>query len=274
MGNILITPPAAISALTVSRGSGADNLLTPDPREAWVDSTVGTPVTIDIDLGIARVIDTVFLGSLFNAHPDATWAISGGLAGYGDVSILAIGVLRVPERGDWRRRTMSHALWFGAKHLVRYLRIAITQPGDATPLSIGALIVGEGFQPRLNKEWGAERGVRDSSSVTRLPGGGVSVVEGARYATYGWTLGDLSTVEADVLFELVLDRGESRPVVVVEDPATSIGLRNRIHYGALTGLRSFTRRNVAQTSWQLVCEDWAIEPDPILQSDIPSILGA
>ncbi|MFC3442541.1 hypothetical protein ACFOKF_15305 [Sphingobium rhizovicinum] len=271
MANILITAPTPIAALAVSRGTGAANLLSPDPREIWLDGAVGSAATIDIDLGVERIIDTVFLGCLFSAADAASWTISGGLTGYADRVIKPAGALRVPER-DWKRRVMSHALWFGAEQLVRYLRLSITQPEGATPLAIGALIVGEGFQPRWNKEWGSGRGVRDTGTVTRLPSGGVAVVEGARYATFAWTLGDLSEAEAETLYDMQLDRGESRCVLVVENPARTAGLRNRIRYGALTGLRAFERRNAAQTSWQMSMEDWAIEPDPLfVPQSIPAL---
>lgn len=271
MGNILMTAPTPVAGITASRGSGIANLLTPDPREVWLDSAVGSPVSIDIDLGVERIIDTVFLGCLFNADRAATWTITGGLAGYADQVIQPAQALRVPDR-NWALRAMSHALSFGAEQLVRYLRVTIDPPADASPLSIGALVVGEGFQPRFNNEWGAGRGVKDTGTVTRLASGGVAVVDGVRYATYGWTLGDLSVDEADVVYEMQLAVGESRPMLVVEDPARTAGLRNRIHYGALTGLRAFERANVRQTKWQLSFEDWAIEPDQVEQpGTIPAL---
>lgn len=261
--NILLCEPTPIASVAV-RGTGADNLLTADPREVWLDGAVGTPAVIEIDLGVERIVDTLFLGCLFNADPAATWFIRGGLATSDERLIMAPSPLRVPER-DWRRRTMSHALWTGAEQLVRYLRVAVTQPEGASPLAVGRLIVGDAFQPRYNKEWGSGRGVKDMSTVTRLASGAVAVVEGGRYGTYGWTLGDLSEEETDRLYEMQLSVGESRPILVVEDPARTAGLRNRIHYGALIGLRAFERRNAVQTTWQMSIEDWAIEPDPVEQ---------
>ncbi|PZQ20457.1 MAG: hypothetical protein DI569_15430 [Sphingopyxis macrogoltabida] len=265
MANILIVEPTPIAAIATSRGTGAANLLTGDPREIWLDSEVGSVAVIDIDLGVERIIDTIFLGCLFGAADAATWWIKGGLAGYEDDTILDTSALRVPER-DWRRRTMSHALWFGPEQLLRYIRIGVEQPAGADPLAIGALIVGDGFVPKYNKEWGSGRAVKDMSTVTRLASGGVAVVEGGRYASYSWTLGDLSEEETDRLFELQLAVGESRPLLVVENPDRTAGLRNRIHYGTLTGLRSYDRRNAVQTSWQLAIDGWAIEPDPVQQS--------
>lgn len=261
MANILIAEPLPMAALIPSRGSGSANLQTSDPREVWIDSDVGTPATFDVDLGFERAVDTVFLGCLLSAHLGASWTISGGVDAYDQEVLMPRTPLRVLER-DRRRRVMSHALWYGESRALRYIRISVKQPIMADPLSIGTLVVGDGFQPRYNKEWGSGRGVRDSSVVTRLPSGGVAVVEGARYGTYSWTLGDLDDDEADRLFEMQLGYGESRPVLVVEDPANTAGLRNRIHYGALTGLRAFERRNAVQTSWQLTMEDWAIESDP------------
>jgi hypothetical protein len=271
MANILMAEPLPIAAISASRGSGAENLLTADPREAWLDDAVGSVVSIDIDLGAERIVDTVFLGCMFHASPAAIWTISGGLGGYADQVIMQAQPLRVPDR-KWARRTLSHALWIGNEQLVRYVRVSIIQPAGAEPMSIGALIVSSRFQPRFNKEWGAGRGVKDTGTVTRLASGGVAVVEGVRYATYGWTLGDLSVDEADQLYEMQLVVGESRPILVVEDPARTTGLRNRIHYGALTGLRAFERRNVRQTSWQLTVEDWAVEPaEVVTPTSIPSL---
>jgi hypothetical protein len=271
MANILITEPTPIAAVTASRGTGAANLLSADPREVWLDNGVGAPMTIDIDLGVERIIDTVFLGCMFAADPAATWAISAGLTGYADQLIMDVQALRALDR-NWQRRAMSHALWFGAEQLVRYLRITITQPVGAAPLAIGRLLVGDGFQPRWNKEWGSGRTVKDTSTITRLPSGGVAVGEGARYGGYSWTLGDLSDDETDRLYELQLSVGESRPILVVEDPARTAGLRNRIHYGALTGLRTFERRNQAQTSWQMSVDDWAIEPSQLFEpQSIPAL---
>lgn len=272
MANILMVEPLPIAAIAASRGTGIANLLTVDPREVWLDNAVGSAVAINIDLGVERIIDTVFLGCLFSASPAATWTITGGLGGYDDQVIKAAAPLRVPDR-NWTRRTMSHALWVGQEQMVRYLRLSITQPVGASALSIGALVVGDGFQPALNKEWGAGRSVKDTGTVTRLASGSVAVVEGARYGTYAWTLGDLTVDEADRLYEMQLGVGESRPMLVVEDPAGTAGLRNRIHYGALTGLRAFERRNVRQTSWQMTFEDWAVEPERVTTATTIPVLS-
>lgn len=264
MGNILMLQPMPFASFAASRGSGGDNLLNPDPKQVWVDSAVGSAATFDIDLGIARAIDTVFLGCIWSADADATWTITGGLAGYGELTIKAVGDLRVPERAG-RTRAFTHAFWHGADVFVRYLRISVTQPADRPVLMIGTLMAGLSFVPQYNQEWGAGRGIKDTGTITRLPSGGVATVEGARYGTYKWSLGDLSDEETDVLFELQLDRGETRHLLVVEDPDQTAGLRNRIHYCLLTGIRAFERRNTRQTRWEFQIEDVVSEGNALIE---------
>lgn len=267
MSNILICPPTAIANVGASRGSGVANLLRPDPKEVWQDGAVGSAATIDVDFGKVVAINTVFLGAIYRPAVDAIWTITGGPAGYTDVTIKASGPLRVPDRPG-RTSPATHAFWTGADAWVRYLRLSITQPAGNDPISIGVLLAGLGWQPTYNQEWGAGRGVKDTGSVSRLPSGGFAVVEGARYATYKWTLGDLTDDETDYLHDLQMDRGESRRLLVVEDPDWTDGLRSRLHYGLLTGLRANERRNPAQTRWDMQIEDW-ISDGPRLTEPMP-----
>lgn len=265
MGKLLILVPTSLANFAVSRGTGGENLLRPDPKEVWLDSAVGTAATIDLDLGAATAIDTVFLGCIWNAHADASWTITGGVAGYAEVVLKAAGALRVPERAG-RRSPFTHAFWHGDDALVRYLRISITQPAGQPAISVGALMVGQAFVPSYNQEWGAGRSVKDTSVVARLPSGSVATVEGARYGSYKFSLGDLTTDEADYLYELQLDRGESRRLLVVEDPDQTTGLRNRLHYGLLSGLRPFERRNPAQTRWEFQVDDLVTEGNTLVET--------
>lgn len=265
MANILMLVPTSIANFSVSRGTGAENLLTPDPKEVWVDSAVGTAAVIDIDFGVARAIDTVFLGCIWSADQAASWTITGGVASYTATTIKAAGTLRVPERAG-RTTRFTHAFWHGDDVLVRYLRISITQPAGKPVLAIGAMSFGLSFVPEFNMEWGSGRGVKDTGSITRLPSGSAAAVEGARYGTYKWSLGDLSDEEVDYLYELQLDRGETRRMLVVEDPDTTWGLRNRIHYGVLTGIRPSDRRNPRQTRWEFQLDELVSEANAIIET--------
>lgn len=256
MANILILAPAAISAIAVSRGSGGANLLTASPKEAWVDSTVGTAVDIDIDFGAAIPVDTVCLGYVTPPDAGAVWTITGGAAAYTTITLKAAGALRAVDSAG-QSPAMTHAFWTGAAATIRYLRLSVTQPAGQPVLSAGVVMAGAAFVPTLNKEWGAGRGVIDTGSATQLIDGGFGVNEGARKGSYSWTLGDLSIDEADALYTLLLGVGETRPVLVVEDPAATTGQRNRIHYSRFAGLKKYERRNPKQTRWDFQVEDWA-----------------
>jgi hypothetical protein len=255
MANMIIAAPLPIAAIAASRGSGAANLPTADPKEVWADSAVASAASIDIDLGAVQSVDTIFLGHVHGPAAGAVWTITGGAAGYADSVIQASSPLRVPDVAG-RTPALSHALWFGDAVNVRYVRLSLTQPAGSPPLMAGALIIGRAFQPEYNREWGSGRRVIDTGTVTPLPGGGYGVAEGARKLGFYWTFGDLSEDEVNALEDIALDRGEMRPLLVVEDPARTAGLHRRIHYGIFERFRQFDRRNKAQTRWELGIEQW------------------
>lgn len=255
MSNLLILSPAAVSAIAVSRGSGATNLLTRSPKEVWADTTVNSAANIDIDFGAARSIDTVFLGSIYPPAAGATWTITGGAGGYTDTTLKASGALRAIDSAT-RAPALTHAFWTGSAATIRYLRLSITQPSGSAALSAGVVMAGVAWRPTFNMEFGAGRRVIDTGTVAQLPDGGFATVDGTRKRAFNWTLGDLSVAERDALEELVLDHGETAPLLVVEDPAATTGQRNRIHYGLFTGLKAWDRRNTAQTKWEFNFEEW------------------
>lgn len=255
MANLIIVPPTPIAAIAASRGTGAANLLTRSPKEVWADIAVGSAVNIDIDLGAVRAIDSALLGHIHGPAAAAVWTITGGVVGYTETVLKPSSPLRANDAAG-QFPALSHAFWHGAAASVRYLRFSITQPAGSPLLMAGIVLVGAAFSPAFNKEWGSGRRPIDTGSVTPLPDGGFAVVEGARKMGYSWTFGDLTDVETDRLQDLVLEIGESSPVLVVEDPAATTGLRNRIHYGLFEKLRQFERRNRKQTRWEFGMEEW------------------
>jgi len=254
MANMLILSPQKVAAIAVSRGSDGAALLTADPRDAWVDSAVASPAFIDIDYGIPVQVDTIFLGYLTNALGNATWSISGGIAGLSEFGIQASSPLRVPD-ATGRFATISHALWHGSLVTVRFLRISILQPAGV-PISAGIVLAGKAFQAEFAQEWGAGRRVIDSGTATPLPTGGFAIVEGGRKGSYSWTFGDLAPAEVEELYAIALESGETRSILVVEDPDRTAGLRHRIHYGLFDRFRPFDRRDPRRTRWELSVTDW------------------
>lgn len=256
MSNILILPRSSVAAITATRGGASSgNLLTYSPKEVWVDTAVGTAVNISIDFGEVRSIDTVFLGFVNPAPAGATWRIQGGVAGYTELTLRTTIALRAVDSAT-RMPAMSHALWTGASASVRYLRLVLTQPADAAPMTAGIVMAGAAWRPTFNMEFGSGRRVIDTGTIAALQDGGFASVEGVRKRTFNWTLGDLTVAEVDALEELVMDHGETIPLLVVEDPDASVGQRGRIHYGVFSGLQSYGREDPTKTKWEFTFEEW------------------
>lgn len=255
MSRLTIVQPLPIASVIASRGTGANNLSTFDPKEVWADITPdGFAATLSIDLGAARSIDTIFLGFLRPAT-DAIWAISGGVAGPNEIVLQGAAAMRVLDLPGQDVR-YDHALWTGPAQTARYLNIPVAQPGGAAALSIGVLVIGKAFAAELGQEWGDGRQPIDLGTATELPSGGFSVVEGARKLRYSWTFGDLSQAEADQLEQLSLALGTTAPGLVIEDADRTPGLRSRIHYGLFEAWKQFERRNRRQTRWEVGIRQW------------------
>lgn len=254
MSRLIIVPPLPIAGVTASRGSGADNLLTHDPKEVWADSEAGSYATLIVDLGGAQVVDTILVGYVRPPADAATWVIYGG-TDFPTQTVITEGPLRVPDvAGD--APPISHALWHGSARSVRYLAILLTQPAGSPPLTAGVLVIGKAFVAQLGQEWGSGRQPIDTGTATALSSGGFSVVEGARKKLFSWTFGDLTVAEADQLDVIAGNLGETAPALVVEDPDQTAGLRARIHYGLFRKWTAYERRNRQQTRWELAIEQW------------------
>lgn len=252
---LLIVEPMLPIAITSSRGIFVANLLSPDPKEVWVDGASGSATVISVDLGTARQIDTIFLGYLRQAVAGATWTITGGVNGYNEFTIQPATSLRVPDTAN-EFASVSHALWYGGARIARYVAISVLQPGGSLQLLAGSLIVGRAFAPTLGQEWGFGRRPIDTGTTTPLPSGGFAIVQGARKRAIKWTFGDLDSDETDRLEQIAMARGSTSPLLVVEDADRTTGLRARIHYGLFEKWQEFERRNRRQTRWELELTEW------------------
>lgn len=255
MGNVLILSPTQIAAAGATRGSGVANLLTPSPKEVWGDSSDASSVEIQFDFGRNVEIDTLFLGFLFPPAAGAVWSAHGSVLG-GPAQAFFSGLpLRAVDTAS-RSPTTTHAFWKGAVQTVRYMSIGLAQTPGAGPLRAGAFLAGKAWQPQFNMEFGSGRRVIDTGTVASLPDGGFATMPGARKRAFSWTLGDLSVAETDALEELLLDHGETVPLLVVSDPDATTGQRARIHYGLFTGMKAYERRNAVQTRFDFQFEEW------------------
>lgn len=249
MSNMIILDPLDVSAVTVSSGTGADNLKTPSPREVWVAGAAGN-ATITIDLGAVYAVDTAVLCFTNLAAGDTVTTETAQAANFSDAAPL-------DARQVVDSYNITHVLLTGALRNARHVRFSIAT--GATP-RVGVVCIGAKFQPTWNREWGGGRQIIDTGSKEALLNGDFGIGEGVRKSGFRWTFGDLTGDETEILYNLGLNRGETRTVVVVEDPDNTAGLIGRIHYGLFDRFEEYSRQNVNLTRWSLSVTGWGAAP--------------
>lgn len=250
MSGVLIVKPLAIAATPTVTGTGAANLLTADPNEAWIASAVGTN-GIDIDMGAAVTIDSFYLGYT-NASSAATWIISRATGlGTGLTTIKATGPMRAAD-SEGPRHHAFHRL--AAPVSSRYFRLSVTQTG-AAPLYAGALVIGLAFEK--HRERGGGRGLVDTGQRQDLPSGGFGIGDGVVKAQFNFSFIDLSGEELRRLWSIQKDRGLRRPVVVVEDADLTASMNDAIHYGTFDRFQPYEGTDADETRWTCSHIEWA-----------------
>ncbi len=245
MSGVLIVPPIAIAAIAVSAGVDGANLLTPDPREVW---SVGGSAAIDLDLGAATAIDSVYLGYT-NLSPAATWTISSGTGmGAGLAVISPAAPARAADGEGWQHCFVRLV----APVVTRYLRIAIDAAG--APFHAGIVAVSLAFEK--HRELGGGRGLIDTGGRTDLPSGGFGTSSGVTKASFSFSFVDLTDAETARLWRIARDFGTRRPLVVVEDADLPAARNDAIHYGVFARFSDYERREANATRWQLSHVEW------------------
>lgn len=243
LSTLLILSPATITGV-IANGDNPANLLTADPRESWL-LPAGGSAEIEIDLASVVEIDTIFIGHAFEAQGMRVQLTLN------EAEIYTADFAQ-PRLAD---RPAHGLLVLDEPVQAQHLTMTITWPAGQAP-SIGVLMVGRAFRPTWNMEWGSGRIVIDGGSRTALQGGGFGIDPGARKYGWSWTLGDLSDDELEELDSIALDRGETIPLLVVEDPTAGPALAQRIHYGCFNKLEAWQRQAPGITRWSLGIEDW------------------
>lgn len=250
MSGVLIIRPIIIDAVPSVTGSGAANLLTADPNEAWIAETVASQ-SIDIDMGAAVSVDSFYLGYT-NADAAAAWTISRGTSlGGGLIVIKPSGPMR-PDDSDGPRHHAFARL--DAPVTSRFFRLTLDQAGVA-PLYAGALVIGRAFEKY--REYGPGRTLIDTATRQDLPGGGFGIGEGVTKAQFAWSFVDLTEGDTQQLWAIKKAVGLTRPVVVVEDADAPVGMNDAIHYGVFERFQPYERADPANTRWSMSMVEWA-----------------
>jgi len=243
-------PPVSIPTATPNR-----RFLSPDPKEATAATVISsTQYGVDVDLGADKPITSVFAGY---TNLPAGWTAQITVRTAGNVTTdIETFVARSRVSG------LVHVyagLRSGAV-TARYVFVRFNRPSNLADVAItvGTVAVGaQTLRPAWGQEWGAGRSIFDTGTADRLFGGGFGIDEGARVPGYSWTLGDLQPAEIDALYDLILQVGQTRSILVIEDDDNTAGLYERMHWGLFQKLDAYERLDPLNSKWALQIGDWA-----------------
>lgn len=110
--------------------------------------------------------------------------------------------------------------------------------------SCGLIALGKRLEPpaTFGLDWGGGRRVNDLSSVRVLDGGERGIWRRARVPEIRGSFSHLTDSELREWWRILNQVGESDSLILVEDGAPTTGQQERIHYGTLTNLDFFERR--------------------------------
>jgi hypothetical protein len=224
---------------------GAGNLLDPDMQVAA--TTTALSASVLIDLGTDVPIDTLAL-PLTTASAQTQITLRAGTSAQGSSCPQTLRA-RAPlslEGDPGPRRTF---FWHSPAPLsVRYVLILIEH--SAPGLALPALVLGKAFKPVVPQNWGDGVGVGDSGLREQLPLGGVLRRTGQRIRAYSWAWSRLTDAETAELGALLMDRGETAPVLVFSRPDEPIGLWMRVIWGDFVDLRTWSRTMANETTYE------------------------
>ncbi len=241
-----IIKPLPLTIASTNLTDGA-RLTTVDPKEVAYLAAGPNTVAIDIDLGSIKTVSAIYLGAVSSA---LDFTVTGGAAAYTTTAVANLVTANKLSGLSPRKNIL-----FFADQSWRYIRL-LSPATTAAGFEIGNVIVGDAFRPTWGHEYGGGRSVGDTGVKSRLLSGGFGIMQGARFKTWNWTLGDLTDAEVEELFSFALDVGETNPVVVCEDPDITSNLDARTHYGLFDKIETYERLAPGLTRWNFKIEEW------------------
>lgn len=232
--------------LSVVNVANPQQLDSADPKQV---ATAGAgDFAIQVDLGSATAIDSVFVGHTTAAAGEGLVIHSGLVSGY--------------ENLIGQYDPLQSSLYAGRRHYwasfpvvtARYITIHAQL---AAPIHIGVVAVGKGWRPERGAEWGGGAGLVDTGTATRRRDGGFGIDPGVRAITLQWTFGDLSDAEVEGLFAVLHDLGETGTALVIEGDDAGPTRSEQLHWGRFARIESYERQDRGTTRWSLRFEDWA-----------------
>lgn len=222
--------------------------LTPNPKEAATTDQTGS---IALDFGTAVTFDTAYMG-YHTATAGQQWSVvTTDAAGANTGVLMPAQIIAAPGYGP-----PYHGFSQGAPLTSRYWRIDTNNGPSNVPFQIGVIALGSAFQTEYGEERGGGGIIEDTGTVERLFGGGFGIDEGVATTGYQWVFGDLQDAERRQLFQIVKRLRTTRSFLMVENPAQTEGLNERIHWGNLRKLEAYERIDPRNSKWALSMWDW------------------
>jgi hypothetical protein len=224
-----------------------DRALSGDPKEAAVlNAQAGV---WNFDYGVAVTLDTVFVGYHTGAAAQTVTVTTSATLGGATVGTPQPAISLVPFPTDGP----AHGFARFNPVMSRYWTVTVS----AGTYNVGVVALAASVQPTYGREYGSGRGFTDTSNISRLFGGGFAIDEGVVIPWFQWTMGELTDAEVEALYAHARRVGESRAILVVEDPDRTAGLNERIHWGLLAKIDAYERFAPGATRWAMRVDDWS-----------------
>jgi hypothetical protein len=241
MSNILIAQPfvpTAIASATATEASWpASKVGTVQPRDAAVFTA--SPAQIDLDLGTALAVGVVALVS--------TTATSWTVRAASDQASLGTAAAIVDDAIVHPGIPVGALLFDGVVRSYRWWRVELV---GTAPIGVGRILIGAGWQPTWNIEFGSVRGFGPGLEFDSSVAGALYPMRRSQRRRWSLPFGDITDDEySDVLEALDRHAAGGGEVLVVRSPGESDPLRlQESIYGLLSTPQGFTRRR--QNRWR------------------------
>jgi hypothetical protein len=253
-GQIIRLIPFGASQCTAAATDGIDAAFPAanfaDPQPKTVVQTVAAPTTarkqmqLRVDLGADTPLDTVAVlwTNLGRTPTMDVYAAPASAGGFSDILanqvVTAAAIDAAPVTLEGRRFGLASF----ASVSRRYISVIVSDDRFAGEvITVGVLALGQTLPIGFNFELGSGRKVEDQSITRLLPGGETAIWRGGRVPSWRGTWSNLTEAEYNRVWSLLMEVGNSAPVLIIEDPDRTAGQSERMHYGLITS-SDFTER--------------------------------
>jgi len=239
MSNALLIQPYAMPTITASQtdaGFAASNLSSDYMGLTWQGT--GTSLTVLVDLGSDKAVDSVVLLGTFGASTAWDWLVKIATAAQGSSfgpSTTAVVSSQMLAGSVLTSASLGKAFATFGAITGRYVQITITPPSSAT-IRIARVVIGDGFTLATNFIFGAGFGVRPLGSLDFSARGVLLRRSGGKLRSLSISFPAASQSEVETSIQPVLEvLGNDSPLCIVTDPDVDAQRINRIYFGFMVG---------------------------------------